>query len=531
MPSCLGIHIENDVIKYAKVRKDKELVKVEAFNVIFYEDLKTTIRQIITETNSHKIPITINLSEETYNYFQISSMMSKQDMRKAIELEYEILCDERNINRDTLETRFLFAPSTESTEKMQGIAISGDRADIAQKKMAFENIKISEIHPLSTSITNLINPNETSNIAIINIEGKTKLTIMSGGEIVSIDVIEEGMEEIINKISMVENSKQKAYEVCKNTTLYTQEGEEDNQEGNEYLSTIMPTLYTIIAKTKEKIEDVGINISKIYVTGLATSINNIDLYFQEYFEKARCEILRPFFANVTSIKTSIKDYIEVNSAIALALDGIGYGYRELNFSGNGAGAKKVFKSSEEKSAYAGKTNFSGPFDAMEKLLARISITGAIALLLFILASNTISKQIESKYDETNESLEKINVEIGKIESDITKVEEGTKKYQEEIEVLNNLENKLEQERIIIKTKIPILLNNISAIIPSRVQIITLQNEKDSTHIVIEAQSDDYDQLGYFKAAITTGGCLINVKSTSGTKTDGIITTIIEGDLP
>ena len=31
------------------------------------------------------------------------------------------------------------------------------------------------------------------------------------------------------------------------------------------------------------------------------------------------------------IKTSIKDYIEVNSAIALALDGIGYGFDELNF--------------------------------------------------------------------------------------------------------------------------------------------------------------------------------------------------------
>ena len=532
MPSSLGIHIENDVIKYAKVRKEKDLVKVEAFNVIFYEDLKSTIRQIITETNSNKIPIVVNLSDEIYNYFQISSLMNKQDMKKAIELEFELLCDERNIKKNTLETRFLFAPSTESTEKMQGIAISGNQADIVQKKMNFENIKIAGIHPMTTSITNLVNPNENANIAILNIEEKTKLTIMSGGEIVSIDVIDDGMKNILNKINMVENSKQKSYEVCKNTTLYTQDAEGESQEGNEYLDSIIPTLYSIATKTKEKIEDVGINVSKLYITGMATSINNIDLYFQEYFEKSRCEILRPFFANISSIKTSIKDYIEVNSAIALALNGIGYGYGELNFlTTKSAAPKNVFKNSGEKSTFAGKSSFSGAFDAVEKSLLRLSITGGIALVLFMAASYWITIQTEQKSQEVEAKLAEVQKEIGIIDSDINKVTEGTKKYQEQIEILNNLDEKLENERIVEASSVPILLYNLTEIIPERVQILTLQNDKDSTHIVIEAQSDSYEQLGYFKAAIATESFLKNVKSTSGTMSNNIITTIIEGDLP
>ena len=59
-------------------------------------------------------------------------------------------------------------------------------------------------------------------------------------------------------------------------------------------------------------------IEKVYITGTAALINNIDLYFQEYLEDTKCEILKPSF--ITNTKDiNIKDYIEVNSAISLAL--------------------------------------------------------------------------------------------------------------------------------------------------------------------------------------------------------------------
>ena len=410
---------------------------------------------------------------------------------------------------------------------MQAIAISGTQADLTQKKIAFAEYKLDSVNPLSTSIANLIDPNEKSNIAIINIEEQTKLTIMSNGEIILIDSIAEGMKDIINKINMIENSKQKSYEVCKNTTLYSQDSENVAAEGNEHLDSIMPTLYSIASKAKEIIDESGINISKVYITGLATSINNIDLYFQECFEKIKCEILKPFFAKVTSIKTSIKDYIEVNSAIALALSGMGYGYRELNYINAGKTSSKI-----DFGLPGGKgLGLTGALDAIEKMIVRIAVVSLIGIIAYGGFTMSISKGLDEKTNEVNDAITKIDKEISKADSDLSKIKTQTQTYKDAIEELKTLEANQETKTIIKKFAIPNLLYNFVEITPKKVQIISIENIRDTNHIVITAASQDYEQLGFFKAAITTKNCLINVKSTSGTKVNGVITTTIEGDLP
>ena len=73
-------------------------------------------------------------------------------------------------------------------------------------------------------------------------------------------------------------------------------------------------------------------------------------------------------------------------------------------------------------------------------------------------------------------------------------------------------------------------NRIVYIIPRQVQLASIKNT-EGTHIVIEAQAEKYEQLGYFKAALSTSGYLLNVTSTSGTKNDGVVQITIEGDLP
>ncbi len=537
MPSCLGIHIEDYVIKYAKVQKEKDNIKVEAFNVVFYEDLKSTINQIIKETNSSKIPISINVSGEMYNYFNVPSMLSKPDMKKSVEIEFDILCEERNYKKNTMETRFLFAPSIDDEDRMQAIAISASATDLAQKKLDFTGYRIGYMHPISTSITNLLNPNENSNVVIINIEEQTKVTLVSKGQIARIETITEGMRDIINKISAIENSKQKAYEVCKNTTIYTQEGAEDISEGNEHIDSIMPSLYSIAERTKEIIEDNALNVSKIYITGLGASINNIDLYFQEYFEKIKCEILKPFFANVTSIKTSIKEYIEVNSAIALALNGMNYGYRELNFAdakaGNGGvDIKGVFNSQGGGSGLNISSGFGSKLTALEKMMIRISFVTIIAFLGYSVATTILSNKIEDKTREVAELTSQADAEIKKADADLNKIKKQTNDYQTAITNLKALDEQAEGgTRIIKKLAIPNLLYELVDVTPKKVQIISVKNDPQSNHITIEAQSQDYEQLGFLKAAIATKNYLLNVKSTSGIKSKGIVTTTIEGDLP
>jgi len=54
------------------------------------------------------------------------------------------------------------------------------------------------------------------------------------------------------------------------------------------------------------------------------------LYFEELLDGIKCEILKPFFIE-DSPKVNMKDYIEVNSAISLALQGLEYGLANMNF--------------------------------------------------------------------------------------------------------------------------------------------------------------------------------------------------------
>ena len=103
------------------------------------------------------------------------------------------------------------------------------------------------------------------------------------------------------------------------------EGQELQDTENEYLDNIMPTLYKIAENSKKIIENSAIDIDRIYITGTLSVV-----YFQEFFNTEKCEILKPFFIK-DSIKVNIKDYVEVNSAIAMAMQGLGYGVKDMNF--------------------------------------------------------------------------------------------------------------------------------------------------------------------------------------------------------
>ena len=176
-------------------------------------------------------------------------------------------------------------------------------------------------------------------MAIVNIEGTTTVTSIIEQKIYEINKIDAGITDILARINAKENSYAKAYEICKNSTIYTAEGKELQYEENAYLDDIMPTLYNIVGQVKKILNDSLNKIDKIYITGMASVINNIDIYFQEYLEDVKCEILRPYFIRSIGSEINIKDYIEVNSAIALALQGVGEGLKGINFKKENVGDK------------------------------------------------------------------------------------------------------------------------------------------------------------------------------------------------
>lgn len=127
MPSSLGIYIENNLIKYAKVVKEKDSIKVEAFNVVFYENnLSDVLNKVISETYSFKTPICVNVSSELYNYYDVFAMLNKNDIKKSIDIEFEMLCNEKNYNRNSLETRYVLMTKKEDREKLKALHIAAN---------------------------------------------------------------------------------------------------------------------------------------------------------------------------------------------------------------------------------------------------------------------------------------------------------------------------------------------------------------------------------------------------------------------
>ncbi len=542
MASCLGLYIESNVIKYAKVTKDHDLLKVEAFGVKFYEKLGETLNQIVSETFSYNIPISINMSEEIYNYFYMFSLLNKNDLKKAINTEFESYCFDKKLNKNAFETRYALCNVEEDRDKLKVIHVSSNKSSIARILQTLNEFKVSTITPLGTSITNVASIKPKENIIIVNIEETTTITSVINQKIFNVEKMEEGSGTILNKIASKENSYSKAYEICKNSTIYTMEGKELQDEENEYLDYIMPTLHKIVTRVRDYVTNSTSKYDKIYITGTMSVVNNIDLYFQEFFDTEKCEILRPYFVS-ENIKINIKDYIEVNSAIAIGMQGLGYGIKSMNFKKPTLSDQlpdflkldmSLGKKEKDGSKPKVKINMSlkGKFDATERWLLR----GILGIFMLIIIYSGISIYLENSINEkiadAEESINYTQRQIDAVASDITQLNQVSNRYVDMTNNLRDINDKIQTD-LSLKGSIPNLLTEIMSVIPNQVQITEIQNTTDNEarHVIINAQSKYYDELGYFKAKLKEDNVLTNIVSTQGEKQGDFVKIVIEGDLP
>ena len=551
MQNCLGLYIENNLIKYAKISKDHNNFRIESFGMKFYDNIDETIKQIISETYSYKTPICVNLSDEKYTYANLFNLLSKKDLEKAVETEFDFFCNEASKNRKALEYRHIFVQNYDERDKITSLYAYTDKSDIVRKLQILDSYSVKNIAPTPIAISTLRAETNKKNCIIVNIEKNTSITTIVNGQIYRVDIIDEGTKDILEGIMIKENSYDKAYEICKNTTIYTTQGRNLQIEENEYLEDIMPTLYKIVEKVKTNIEQSTIDIETIYITGLAAVINNIDLYFQESFPDKECEILTPFFIKKTNVKLNIKDYIEVNSAVGLALHGLGLGTKEMNFKKN-SGMEKISEllkvevgSSKGKTKKTNTTeklnsnfidNLKNLFNSESKTLDAIEtgmVRGAVALfilfIIYTIFSKTLISNINKKDAEVNNYIVATQKEIEAINSDTKLVNDRTSQYKSLIQKIDEANNKL-TESYARKNALPNFLTEIMFNIPKEVQLISINNTSGKT-IKIEARSKEYEQLGYFVAKIKNEAILTDVTSTAGIKQDEFVKITIEGNLP
>ena len=533
MSSCLGIYVDKNLIKYAKIKKFRDNYKIEAYNVEVFEDLGEALNKVVVETNSFKDSISINISNELYNYFDVFSELDKKDITKSLDIEFEMLCGEKGYDKSLLESRYLLMDNKDNYEKFRALYFSANKKELEEKINILSDYKLTSMSSVLTSITNLIGEEEKENVAIVNIENEIGITTVIDGQISRVDILNSGLEKALEQINKAELSWKKAYDVCKNITIYNQEVQSLDANENEYIEIIMPAIEKIAKEIKKIIGSFKENISKVYITGMGATISNIDIYFQEMLN-IKCEILKPFFVDTSSLKNPIKDYIEVNSAIALALDGLGFINKDLNF----APATKfetidnIINAKEDFDFSRWRELFKEPLDITEKMIARGIAVFLICMVAYSFMSVSISRNINKQKSTATIRMEDTNQQIEILDNELLQVNSFTSTYSKLVDTVSDTSTTdlSKETRVITKDAIPNMLNRIMFIIPQKVQLLSIKNT-EGKHIVIEAVSEKYEQLGYFSVAIKTEGLLENVQSTSGEKSDSLIQITIEGDLP
>ena len=156
MSSCLGLYIEEHLIKYAKVSKERDNIKVESFGMKFYDKIGDAISQIIEETYSQKTPISVNMSEEMYNYFDMFALLTKNDLQKAIKTEFESYCTDKGYNPNVFETRYAVADSQLDKDKIKIIHIADNKIELNKRIQEVDGYHLVNISPISMSIPNLV---------------------------------------------------------------------------------------------------------------------------------------------------------------------------------------------------------------------------------------------------------------------------------------------------------------------------------------------------------------------------------------
>ena len=474
------------------------------------------------------------------------SMLSEKDMQKAIATEFELLCEEKGYNKNVLDSRNVLINNIENKDRITAMHIFLNKAEVAKKIQQFQKYNLKAITPLPLAITNNIEIGVKENAIIVNLENQSTVTTIINGQVNRVDVLEHGMNKILEEINKNENSYAKVYDILKNTTIYTLEGKELQEENSQYLEEIMPTLYNIVSEVKKIVSENFYHIDKMYISGTGALINNIDLYFQESILDTKCEILKPYFTkNISMTQINIKDYVEVNSAIALALQGIGQGIKKINFKSEKPTdiIKEILhkdisiKNLKNTKTSAGKTKFKwnfdlnlkGKFDNIEKSLLRTCSALLFVAIFYSIVSIVTTNMITDKEEEADLVIADSNKQIQEIESDTQILNNKVNEYNQLINNLDNINAQI-QEKNSFRNSIPNLLINIMSSIPKNVQILKIQNT-ESKHITITARSLDYTSLGLFIATLDAGETLLNVKSNSSVKQDNMITITIEGDMP
>ena len=320
MASALGIFIDRNIIKYAKLNGTKDKLKVESYGMKYGENHKELLKQIIEETNSSKNNVVINAAEIHYEETSIFSMLKKKDYDKAVEVAYEEIIDKQKLRPELLEYGYILSKNPADSEKLHVLLGIQEKGAMETRANLFgQNVMLYSQMPIGISISNIYESPLPA--LIVNIEEDTYITEIYDSEPIKVTRIATGTRNIINTINNEENSISKSYEVLRNMVLPTDDMDQISFEGNEYAPVIVSEVMKIVSEIKSVMKKRPGIYKKIYISGTGATISNLETFIEKLIDDVECDILRP--AGIEGQKkVAIKEYVDVNSAIALACEAL-----------------------------------------------------------------------------------------------------------------------------------------------------------------------------------------------------------------
>lgn len=320
MASALGIFIDRNIIKYAKLNETKDKLKVESYGMKYGENHKELLKQIIEETNSSKNNVVINAAEIHYEETSIFSMLKKKDYDKAVEVAYEEIIDKQKLRPELLEYGYILSKNPADSEKLHVLLGIQEKGAMETRANLFgQNVMLYSQMPIGISISNIYESPLPA--LIVNIEEDTYITEIYDTEPIKVTRIATGTKNIIDTINNEENSISKSYEVLRNMVLPTDDMDQISFEGNEYAPVIVSEVMKIVSEIKSVMKKRPGIYKKIYISGTGATISNLETFIEKLIDDVECDILRP--AGIEGQKkVAIKEYVDVNSAIALACEAL-----------------------------------------------------------------------------------------------------------------------------------------------------------------------------------------------------------------
>ena len=320
MASALGIFIDRNIIKYAKLNGTKDKLKVESYGMKYGENHKELLKQIIEETNSSKNNVVINAAEIHYEETSIFSMLKKKDYDKAVEVAYEEIIDKQKLRPELLEYGYILSKNPADSEKLHVLLGIQEKGAMETRANLFgQNVMLYSQMPIGISISNIYESPLPA--LIVNIEEDTYITEIYDTEPIKVTRIATGTKNIIDTINNEENSISKSYEVLRNMVLPTDDMDQISFEGNEYAPVIVSEVMKIVSEIKSVMKKRPGIYKKIYISGTGATISNLETFIEKLIDDVECDILRPTGIEGQK-KVAIKEYVDVNSAIALACEAL-----------------------------------------------------------------------------------------------------------------------------------------------------------------------------------------------------------------